>query len=62
MDKIWYRNPSKSEVIGRCDGDAKTERPRGTDKSRTLNNGKKDHVHVKSEFAQHTDKQARSQS
>jgi len=18
MDKIWYRNPSKSEVIGRC--------------------------------------------
>jgi len=24
MDKIWYRNPSKSEVIGRCDGDEKT--------------------------------------
>ena len=23
MDKIWYRNPSKSEVIGRCDGDEK---------------------------------------
>ena len=22
MDKIWYRNPSKSEVIGRCGGDA----------------------------------------
>jgi len=21
MDKIWYRNPSKSEVIGRCGGD-----------------------------------------
>ena len=21
MDKIWDRNPSKSEVIGRCDGD-----------------------------------------
>ena len=20
MDKIWYRNPSKSEVIGRCHG------------------------------------------
>ena len=32
MDKIWYRNPSKSEVIGRCDGDEKTERPRRTDK------------------------------
>jgi len=25
MDKIWYRNPSKSEVIGRCGGDEKTE-------------------------------------
>ena len=36
MDNIWYRNPSKSEVIGRCDGDEKTEWPRRTDKSRTL--------------------------
>ena len=24
MDNIWYRNPSKSEVIGRCGGDEKT--------------------------------------
>ena len=24
MDKILYRNPSKSEVIGRCGGDEKT--------------------------------------
>ena len=24
MDKIWYRNPSKWEVIGRCVGDEKT--------------------------------------
>ena len=24
MDKIWYRNPSKSEVIFRCGGDEKT--------------------------------------
>ena len=24
MDKIWDRNPSKSEVIGRCGGDKKT--------------------------------------
>ena len=24
MDKIWYENPSKSEVIGRCGGDEKT--------------------------------------
>ena len=23
MDKIWYRNPSKSEVIGRCGGEEK---------------------------------------
>ena len=37
MDKIWYRNPSKSEVIGRCGGgDEKPEWPRRTDKSRTL--------------------------
>jgi len=25
MDKIWDRNPSKLEVIGRCGGDEKTE-------------------------------------
>ena len=37
MDKIWYRNPSKSEVIGRCDGDENREWPRRTEKSRTLN-------------------------
>jgi len=24
MDKIWYRNPSKSGVIGRCSQDEKT--------------------------------------
>ena len=24
MDKIWYENPSKSEVIGPCGGDEKT--------------------------------------
>ena len=24
MDKIWYRNPSKSEVIGHCGSDEKT--------------------------------------
>jgi len=24
MDKIWYRNPSKSAVIGRCGGNEKT--------------------------------------
>ena len=25
MDKIWYRNTSKSEVIGRCGGDEKKQ-------------------------------------
>jgi len=24
MDTIWYRNPSKLEVIGRCGGDEKS--------------------------------------
>ena len=38
MDKIWYRNPSKSEVIGRFGGDEKTEWPRRTDK---ISNAKK---------------------
>ena len=34
---IWIlTNPSKSEVIGRCGGDEKTEWPSSTDKSRTL--------------------------
>ena len=41
MDKIWDRNPSKSEVIGRCGGDEKNEWPRRTDKSRTLKKKKK---------------------
>ena len=36
MDTIWDRNPSKSEVIGRCGGDDKTEWPHRTDKGRTL--------------------------
>ena len=40
MDKIWYRNPSKSEVIGRYGGDEKIDWPRRTDKSRTLKNFK----------------------
>ena len=36
MDKIWDRNPSKSEVVAVVAGDEKTEWPRRTDKSRTL--------------------------
>jgi len=45
MDKIWYRNPSKSEVIGCCGGDEKNEWPRKTDKSRTLKNYPKKMYH-----------------
>ena len=26
MDKIWYRNPSKTEVISRCGEDEKNEK------------------------------------
>ena len=37
MDKIWFRNPSMSEVIGRCGGDGiKNDWPHRTDKSRML--------------------------
>jgi len=32
MDKIWYENPSKSEVIGPCGRDEKTKWPSRTDK------------------------------
>ena len=34
MDKIWYRNPSKSEAIKfwRCGVDEKNEWPRRTEK------------------------------
>jgi len=34
--KSGIENPSKSEVIGRCDGDENPEWPHRTDKSRTL--------------------------
>ena len=36
MDKIWYRNPSKSEVIGRCGGDEKPNDHAEPRKSRTI--------------------------
>ena len=36
MDKIWYRNISKSEVIGCCGGDEKNKWPCRTDKSGML--------------------------
>jgi len=35
MSTLFDRNPSKSEVIGRCGGDGKTEWSRRNDKSRT---------------------------
>ena len=38
MDKIWYRNPSKSEIIGRCGGD---EKKRMTTQNRQKSNAKK---------------------
>ena len=46
MDKIWYRNPSKSEIIGRCGGDEKT---RMTTQNRQKSNTKisKTKLHVK---------------
>ena len=34
MDKIWDRNPSTSEVIGRCGGNEKNEWSPSTDKRR----------------------------
>ena len=45
MDKIWYRNPSKSEVIGRCGGD---EKYRMTTQNRQKSNAKKIKIKIKS--------------
>ena len=39
MDKIWYRNPSKLEVIGRCGGD---EKNRMTTQNRQKSNAEKE--------------------
>jgi len=36
MDKIWYRNPSKSEVIGRCGGDKKQMTTQNRQKSNAI--------------------------
>ena len=41
MDKIWYRNPSKSEVIGSCGGDEKNQM---TTQNRQQSNVKNKHV------------------
>ena len=37
MDKIWYRNPSKSEVIGHCGGDKKRMTTQNRQKSNANN-------------------------
>ena len=47
MDKIWYRNPSKSEVIDRCGGDEKT---RMTTQNRQQSNAKKTKYITESSF------------
>ena len=39
MDNIWYRNPSKSEVISRCSGD---EKKRMITQNRQKSNAKKE--------------------
>ena len=44
MGKILYRNPSKSEVIGRCGGDEKTRMT--TQNRQKYNAKKKQHVLV----------------
>ena len=41
MDKIWDRNPSSSEVIGRCGGDEKTNDHTEPTKVETLKKGEK---------------------
>ena len=38
MGKIWYRNPSKSEVIGRC---GENEKKQMTTQNRQKSNAKK---------------------
>ena len=43
MDKIWYRNLLKSEVIGRCGGD---EKKRMTTQNRQKSNDKKNKKNI----------------
>ena len=47
MDKIWYRNPSKSEVIGRYDAD---EKNRMTTQNRQQSTAKKHQKTWKAHF------------
>ena len=52
MDTIWDRNPSKSEVISRCDGDEKKQMTtQNRQKSPTLDKIKSSlYVHNKKRF------------
>ena len=53
MDKIWYRNHSKSEVIGRCDADEKTEMTKQKrQKSNAIKNPMNMFILLKSDFKQ----------
>ena len=53
MDKIWYRNPSKSEVIGRCGGDEKNEMTtQKRQKSNAIKNPMNMFILLKSDFKQ----------
>ena len=53
MDKIWYRNHSKSEVIGRCGGDEKTEMTKQKrQKSNAIKNPMNMFILLKSDFKQ----------
>ena len=46
MDKIWYRNPSKSEVIGRCGEDEKKQMTtQNWQKSKVKKTQKNRHLH-----------------
>ena len=45
MDKIWYRNPSQSEVIGCCGGDEKTNDQAEPTRRRMLKKRKKEPFH-----------------
>jgi len=47
MDKIWDRNPLKSEVIGRCGWDEKTENAKKIFFKKISFGGWNKHSHIK---------------
>ena len=46
MDNIWYRNPSKSEVIGRCGGDEKTTKTTQNRQKSNVNKNKIEKIYT----------------